>query len=126
MKSKKSSNRSFGILFFIVFLSISLWPLLSSNEIRLWSLIISLIFLILGLLNSKILTPLNNGWIKFGEILGGIIAPIIMFIIFSIIVTPIGLALKLTGKDLLKLKKNKITKTYWILRENVKSMKRQF
>ena len=126
MKSKKSSNRSFGILFFIVFLSISLWPLQSSNEIRLWSLIISLIFLILGLLNSKILTPLNNGWIKFGEILGGIIAPIIMFIIFSIIVTPIGLALKLTGKDLLKLKKNKITKTYWILRENVKSMKRQF
>ena len=74
----------------------------------------------------KILAPFNAGWVKFGEILGSIIAPIVMFIIFSIIVTPIGLALKLFGKDLLKMKKNKITKTYWILRENVKSMKRQF
>tara|TARA_B100001063_G_C16613672_1_gene477056 strand:+ start:178 stop:558 length:381 start_codon:yes stop_codon:yes gene_type:complete len=126
MKSKKSSNRSFGILFFIVFLIIGLWPVLSSNEIRLWSIIISLIFLFLGLINSKILAPFNAGWVKFGEILGSIIAPIVMFVIFSIIVTPIGLSLKLFGKDLLKMKKNKITKTYWILRENVKSMKRQF
>src|SRR6056300_715647 len=111
---KISSNRSFGIVFFIVFLLIALYPLSYSGEIRVWSAIISLILLVLGLLNSKILTPLNKLWFKFGVILGIIISPIIMGIIFFLVVTPIGLIMKLLGKDLLRLKYNKKDNTYWI------------
>ena len=105
---KISSNRSFGIVFFIVFLLIALYPLTYGGEIRIWSLIISIIFLILGLLNSKILTPLNKLWFKFGILLGKIVSPLIMGIIFFLVVTPIGLIMRLFGKDLLNLKYNKI------------------
>ena len=120
------SNRSFGIVFFIFFLIIALWPLLNNNEIRLWSLIISLIFLILGILNSRLLNPLNKLWMKFGLLLGRIISPIIMGIIFFIVVTPIGLFMRILGKDLLNLKYNN-NKSYWIKRNDQKSrMKNQF
>ena len=82
--TKISSNKSFGILFFIVFLLIAIWPIINSGSIRVWAIIISLIFLILGVINSKILTPLKKGWIKLGEILGKVIAPVVMgFIYFS-------------------------------------------
>ena len=110
---KISSNRSFGIVFFIVFLLIALYPLIYDKEIRIWSIIISLIFLVSGLLNSKILTPLNRLWFKFGIFLGKIISPIIMGIIFFLVVTPIGLIMKFLGKDVLSLKYNK-NKSYWI------------
>ena len=121
-----SSNRSFGIVFFIVFLLIALYPLIYSGEIRIWSAIISLTFLILGLLNSKILTPLNKLWFKFGIFLSKIISPFIMGIIFFLVVTPIGLIMKFMRKDLLNLKYNK-GKTYWIEKKGPKSkMKNQF
>ena len=124
--AKIGSNKSFGIVFFIVFLLISFYPLINQENIRIWSLIISLIFLILGLLNSKILNPLNKLWFKFGIILGRIISPIIMGIIFFFVVTPIGLLMKLLKKDLLNLKFNK-TSTYWIEKSGPKSkMKNQF
>lgn len=126
MKTKKSSNKNFGILFFIVFALIGFWPIINSESIRIWSIIVSLIFLILGLTNSKILSPLNKTWIKFGEILGIIVAPIVMLAVFLLVVTPIGLFLKIIGKDLLRIKKNKKEKTYWISRKNIKSMNRQF
>ena len=123
---KLPSNRSFGIVFFIVFLLIGLYPLLNSEEARLWSLIISLIFILLGLLNSKILTPLNKIWFKFGIFLGKIISPLIMGIIFFLVVTPIGLIMRLLGKDLLNLKFNE-NKSYWIEKNDPKSkMKNQF
>tara|TARA_B100000282_G_C31464375_1_gene368281 strand:- start:50 stop:439 length:390 start_codon:yes stop_codon:yes gene_type:complete len=123
---KIGSNKSFGIVFFIVFFLISLYPLTNQENIRVWSLIISLIFLILGLLNSKILNPFNKLWFKFGMILGRIISPIIMSIIFFLIVTPISLIMKLLKKDLLNLKFNK-TNTYWIEKSGPKSkMKNQF
>ena len=123
---KISSNRSLGLVFFIVFLIISIWPLFDGHSLRVWALIISLIFLALGLLNSKILTPLNLLWIKFGNLLGRIIAPIVMFIIYFGILTPIGLFMRLIGKDLLNTKFNKNI-TYWIKREkNIGSMKKQF
>ena len=122
-----SSNRNFGLVFFIVFLIISFWPLTNIESIRVWSIIISLIFLILGLLNSKLLTPLNKIWFKFGMILGGIVAPIVMGIIFFSVVTPIGIIMKITGKDLLNKKYNKKKKTYWIKRnQSMGTMKRQF
>ena len=124
---KINSNRSFGIVFFIVFLLIALYPITYSEDIRIWSLIVSFIFLILGLLNSKILTPLNKLWFKFGVILGKIISPIIMGIIFFLVVTPIGLIIKVLGKDLLRLKYNKKNNTYWIEKNGPKSkMKNQF
>ena len=123
---KISSNRSFGVVFFIVFLLIALYPLLNNNEIRLWSLIISVLFLILGILNSKILSPLNKIWFKFGLLLGKIISPIIMGIIFFSVVTPIGFIMKLLGKDLINLKFNN-QKSYWIEKSGPKSkMKNQF
>ena len=123
---KISSNRSFGIVFFIVFLFIALYPLSYSGEIRVWSTIISLIFLVLGLLNSKILTPLNKLWFKFGIILSKIISPLIMGIIFFLVVTPIGLIMRIFGKDVLNLKYNK-NQSYWIEKKGPKSkMKNQF
>ncbi len=123
---KISSNRSFGILFSIVFAIITFWPIISGDPLRLWSIPISIIFLVLGLLNSKLLNPLNIVWVKFGELLGRIIAPIVMAIIYFIIVTPIGLFMRLIGKDLLNLKFSKAN-SYWIKREKkVGSMKKQF
>ena len=123
---KNSSNKSFGILFFIIFLIIGLWPLYHSDPIRLWSIIVAVIFLILGLLNSRILLPFNKAWIKFGELLGKIIAPIVMFIVFFVILTPLSLVVRIFKKDILKLKYSK-EKSYWIKRgKNIGSMKKQF
>ena len=123
---KIGSNKSFGIVFFVVFLLIALYPLTNNQEIRLWSLIISIIFLILGLFNSKILRPLNILWFKFGIFLGKIVSPIIMGVIFFFVVTPIAILMRFIGKDLLNLKYNK-KKTYWIEKNGPKSkMKNQF
>ena len=123
---KISSNRSFGIVFFVVFLLIALYPVINNEEIRVWSLIVSLIFLVLGLLNSKILNPLNQIWFKFGVFLGRIISPLIMAIIFFFVVTPIGLIMRTLGKDILNLRYN-TKKTYWIEKTGPKSkMKNQF
>ena len=123
---KLPSNRNFGIVFAIVFLIISLWPLLSQTEVRIWSLIVSIIFLTLGLINSKLLLPLNKIWFKLGIFLGNFIAPIVMGIIYFFVVTPTGLIMKMLGKDLLNLKKNN-KDSYWIKKDNSNSsLKNQF
>ena len=125
-KIKLPTNRNFGIVFFVVFLIIAIWPILNENDIRLWSLIISLIFLILGIANSKLLTPLNKIWFKFGIFLGNFIAPIVMGFVYFFVVTPTGLIMKILGKDLLNLKKNN-NKTYWIKKDNSNNnLKNQF
>ena len=116
-KIKIGSNKSFGIVFFTVFLIIAIWPLLNGYEIRYWSLIISIVFLILGILNSKILTPLNKIWFKIGILLGNVISPIVMSIIFFLVVTPTSFIMKILGKDLLNLKKN-TKNSYWIKKQN--------
>ncbi len=126
MKPKLGSNRSFGIVFFIVFLVIFLWPMLSGNDLRFWALIVSFIFLILGLINSKILSPLNRLWFKFGILLGNVISPLVMCIIYFTVVTPIALLLKVFNKDILSLKKNKNV-SYWKKKEKYNTnMKNQF
>ena len=126
-KIKISSNRSFGLVFFVVFLIVGLWPLKSGEDIRIWSLTLSIIFIILGIINSKLLTPLNILWFKFGIFLGTIISPIIMGIIYFLVVTPIGVFMRLLGKDLLKKNKIKNASTYWIERDKQQStMKKQF
>ena len=123
---KIGSNRSFGIVFFIVFFLISIYPLVNSESIRIWSLIVSLIFLTLGAINSKLLNPLNKVWFKFGLLLGRIISPIVMGIIFFLVVTPIALLMRILKKDLLNLKFTK-NNTYWIEKSGPKSkMKNQF
>tara|TARA_Y100000741_G_C18095865_1_gene494726 strand:- start:303 stop:710 length:408 start_codon:yes stop_codon:yes gene_type:complete len=121
-----SSNKNFGIVFFLVFLIVALYPLINDENLRIWSLVISLIFLILGLINSKILTPLNKIWFKFGIILGKIVSPLVMGIIFFLVVTPIGFLMRILGKDLLNLRFNG-SKSYWIEKTGPNSkMKNQF
>ena len=123
---KISSNRSFGIVFFFIFLLISVYPLLYNENIRIWSLIISIIFLFLGIINSRILTPFNHIWFKFGLVLGRFISPLIMGLVFFFVVTPIGLLMRVFKKDLLNLKFDK-NDTYWINKQEPKSkMKDQF
>ena len=126
-KIKTSSNRSFGLVFFVVFLIVALWPLKSGEDIRIWSLALSIIFFSLGILNSKLLTPLNKLWFKFGILLGSIVSPIVMGIVYFVVVTPIGVLMRLLGKDLLKTTKTKSISTYWMKRDKKQtSMKKQF
>ena len=124
---KLPTNRNFGFVFFVVFFVIALWPVLNGEDLRIWSILISLIFLFLGIINSKILTPLNIIWMKFGLFLGGITSPVIMGIIFFGVVTPVGLLMRLFTKDLLHLRMNN-KKSYWIEKDKkiISSMKDQF
>ena len=124
---KRSSNRSFGLVFFFVFLVIAFWPMLNSGAPNYYLILFSLIFLFLGLINSKFLTPLNNLWIKFGELLGMIIAPVVMGLVYFIILTRISLLIRILGKDLLNLKYSNKNETYWIKRKkNTGTMDKQF
>ena len=126
MKKNKNTNKNFGILFFIVFCIIGIWPILSANELRLWSFIVAIIFLILGIIRSRFLTPLNLAWIKFGEILGVIIAPIIMGLVYFLVVLPTGILMRVLGKDLLKLKFQKSMVSYWNKKESKINFNKQF
>ena len=126
MKSQ-SSNKSFGLLFFVVFLILGLWPLKNGENLNIYFITASIIFLLLGLINSKLLSPLNKSWIKLGEILGIIIAPIVMALVYFVILTPVSLIVRIFGKDLLGLKFSKEKETYWIKRKKILgSMKKQF
>ena len=125
-KIKLPSNKSFGIVFCIFFLLVALYPLINSEDYRIWAIVVSLIFLILGLFNSSILTPLNLLWLKIGMLLGKFISPIVMSLVFFLVVTPTGIIMRLLNKDLLNLKK-KNKKSYWIEKKGTKSiMKNQF
>ena len=125
-KNKINSNKRFGYVFFFVFLIIALWPLYKGNEIRIWAISISLLFLVLGIINSRVLTPLNRLWYKFGLLLGTIVSPIVMAAVFFMVVTPTAYIMRLLIKDLLKIlysKKN----SYWIKRDkNITTMRKQF
>ena len=126
-KIKIGSNRNFGLVFFFVFLIVGLWPLLNEGPFRIWSIVIAIIFLIFGLMNSKLLAPLNKLWFKFGLFLGTIVSPFVMGIIFFLVITPIGFVMKIIGKDLLNIKHDNKKKSYWINRDKTKStMKQQF
>ena len=126
-KIKISSNRSFGLVFFLVFLIVALWPLKYEEDVRLWSFILSIIFFILVILNSKLLTPLNKLWFKFGIFLGSIISPVVMGLVYFLVVAPVGIFMRILGKDLLKKNKIKSASTYWIKRSKQQStMKNQF
>lgn len=126
LKNKIPTNRNFGLVFCFVFFLIFLEPIIRDAQLRYWALVISLIFMILGLINSKLLTSLNKIWYKFGLFLGKIVSPFVMGLIFFLVVTPTSLLLKLFNKDILNKNKKK-TKSYWIEKDEKKSsMKNQF
>ena len=123
---KKSSSKSFGYLFFGIFLALAVWVYVKNQNLNFWLIGTSLVFLVLTLIKSKLLDVLNDLWIKFGELLGKIVSPIVMLILFFLVVTPIGIILKIGKKDLLKLKFNN-NKSYWIKKsKTIESMDKQF
>jgi hypothetical protein len=122
---KKKSNVTFGTLFFIFFLIVGLYPLISNEPIRIWSIIVSLVFLIVTIIKPNLFTFLNKLWIKFGILLGKIISPIVMGLVFFFVVTPIGIFVKIFKKDVMSLKRGE--SSYWITREDkIQSMRKQF
>ena len=127
---KVGSERSFGVVFAIVFTIIGVWPLLSGGELRFWSLLVAAVFLGLGYIAPGVLRPLNILWFKFGMLLGRIIAPIVISLLFFITVTPTGLIMRMLRKDILRLKLDRNAKSYWISRSKTEnpmgSMKNQF
>ena len=123
----KSNNKGFGLLFSVVFLIIGFWPMINAENPSFIFLLFALIFLILGLINSRLLTPLKKAWVKFGEFLGRIIAPIVMAVVYFVILTPLSILVRAFGKDLLKIKFLDKRKSYWIKRNNdLGSMDKQF
>jgi hypothetical protein len=124
-KVSKKNNINFGILFFVLFLIIGLYPLKSVGVIRIWSITLSLLFLIITIIKPNLFTYLNRLWIKFGILLGKIISPIVMGLVFFFVVTPIGVLVRILKKDVMGLKRG--ASSYWINRENkLQSMKKQF
>ena len=122
---KRKNNITFGIIFFIFFLIIGLYPLISNEPIRIWSIIVSLVFLTVTIIKPNLFTFLNKLWIKFGILLGKIISPIVMGLVFFFVVTPIGIFVKILKKDVMGLKRGQ--SSYWITREDkIQSMKKQF
>ena len=127
---KVGSERSFGVVFAIVFSIIGTWPLLSGGELRIWSQLVAAAFLGLGFITPGVLRPLNILWFKFGMLLGRIIAPIVISLLYFITVTPTGLIMRILRKDILRLKLDRNAKSYWICRDKTNnpmgSMKKQF
>ena len=121
------SEKSFGVIFSIIFLIVALYPLADSQGLQLWAVIVSAIFLLLALVAPKALSLPNKLWFKFGILLGSIVAPIVMVFVYFITVLPTGIIMRLLGKDLLKQKLDKNAKSYWIKRKQpMGSMKNQF
>jgi hypothetical protein len=124
---KIKSNRSFGITFSIVFLIVALYPLTDSQGYILWAFIVSAVFLLLSFIMPRALALPDKLWNQFGMLLGSIIAPIVMILVYLVTVVPIGIIMRLLGKDLLRQKLDKNAKSYWIERSDpVGSMKDQF
>ena len=127
VKVNVPTNKNFGFVFAVVFFLIFIEPIIRGDELRYWSLIVSIVFLILGVTNSKLLTPLNKIWFHFGILLGKFISPIVMGIVFFLVITPISIFLKLFNKDILNIKKKQNTKSYWIKKsEQRTTMRNQF
>ena len=125
IKVKSKDNITFGILFFIFFLIIGLYPLKSDEAIRVWSVVLSLVLLIITIIKPNLFTFLNKFWIKLGILLGKIISPIVMGLVFFFVVTPIGILVRVLKKDVMGLKRG--ASSYWINREDkVQTMKKQF
>lgn len=130
VKPKTGSDKAFGIVFACFFVAIALYPLVSSQGVRLWALAVAAVFMVLAFLSPSLLTPLNKAWMRLGLIIGLVVSPIIMSVMFYLVITPIGLLMRLLGHDLLRLKPNPDTASYWIVRNReqdpMQSMRNQF
>ncbi len=114
---KGSSDRSFGLVFTAVFTLIGLWPLLSGEGVRWWSLAVALIFAALAIARPSALAPLNRLWTRFGLMLNRIVSPLVMGLLFYLIITPFALIMRAVGKDPLRLEFDPGAESYWIERE---------
>ncbi len=124
---KMGSERGFGLVFFCFFLIVAAWPLVSGETPRLWALAVALIFVVLALVRPAVLTPLNKIWFQFGLLLGKIVTPVVMSLVFFLTVLPTGVIMRLLGKDLLNRKIDRSAPSYWVKREDpVGSMRNQF
>ena len=112
-----SSDRSFGLVFAGFFLIIACWPLLHREEPRGWAFVISVVFAVIALLKPALLAGINRLWIKLGVLLGKVVSPIVLGVLFYCVLTPVGSIMRLTGKDALRLKRDHSMKSYWIPRE---------
>ena len=127
IQTEQSSEKSFGVVFSIVFLIVALYPLVNSEGLHICALAVSFIFFLLAIIAPQALSLPNKLWFKFGLLLGSIVAPIVMTLVYFVTVLPTGLIMRLLGKDLLKQKLDKNTKSYWIERKQpMGSMKNQF
>lgn len=127
---KGSSNRTFGLVFFVVFTLITIWPVLFSHSLRWWTAPIALGFLVVSFVAPQILAPLNKAWTRLGMLMHRVVNPLIMGLLFYVAITPMGLLMRLFGKDLLRLKRDPQASSYWIERNppgpSAESMRRQF
>jgi len=125
---KSGSERSFGLVFTVVFVIIGFWPLLDGENIRAWALVVGMIFALAAFFIPAALKPLNKAWFKFGLLLHKIINPVIMGFLFYLTIMPIGLIMRMLGKDILNLRIDKSSPTYWIRRDTPKpeSLRNQF
>lgn len=127
IKEKKSSEKSFAVVFAMVFFLIGIFPLIGNNDVRWWALIISTVLLALGFTYPKIFTKPNDLWFRFGLLLGAIIAPITMALVYLIVIVPTGLILRLVRYDPLAEKLDPKATSYWLERtEKIQSFKNQF
>lgn len=125
------SERGFGIVFGVVFAIVAVWPLVfGGGGIRFWALAIAAVFGVVAFVRPGLLRPLNRMWFKFGILLGKIVAPLVMMLVFFVAVTPTALIARLLGKDSLRLRpSHKEAQSAWIERpeqEQTIRMKNQF
>ena len=113
----RASERSFGILFAVVFTAIALWPILGGASIRWWAIYIAVIFASLALAQPRVLKPLNSAWLALGRVLHRVVSPVILALVFVTTVIPTGIFLRLTGRDPLRLKMDRKASTYWQQRD---------
>ena len=115
--SEGSSDRSFGFVFAAVFVLVALMPLIHGHAVRWWSASLAVLFALVAWMQPALLSHLNKGWTRFGLLLGAVVSPIALGVLFFLVITPIGLLMRLTGKDPLRLKFERSDESYWIRRE---------
>jgi len=127
---KQGSDKAFGLVFAVFFAVIGLWPLKGGDDARAWSLGLAIAFLLVALIRPTLLKPLNRIWFLFGLLLHRIVSPIVMALLFFAVVTPVGLLMRLFGKDPMQRRFEAKAETYWIPRpppvEGQGSMTNQF
>ena len=114
---KRSSDRNLGLVFAAVFTVIAGWPMLSGASPRWWALTVAVAFALIAAARPTLLSGLNRQWSKLGVVLARLVSPIALAILFYGFVTPLGVVMRLTGKDPLRLRRDAVAPSYWIPRQ---------